>query len=61
MHELKQELIRVKEKHELFCYSLSGSDNPQSKEVYVYNSHIVETLSAVLIRIEGDRLALDMI
>lgn len=59
--ELKKELVKVKEKHELFMANLKESDNPQTKEYYVYNCHIVETLEAVLARIEGDRIALDLL
>jgi hypothetical protein len=59
--ELKKEIDRVTEKHELIAESLAGADNPQIKELYVYNLHIIETLQAVSARIEGDRLALDLL
>jgi hypothetical protein len=59
--ELKKEIDKVTEKHELIAKSLAGSDNPQTKECYVYNRHIVETLQAVSARIEGDRIALDLL
>jgi hypothetical protein len=59
--ELKKEIDRVTEKHELIAESLAGSDNPQTKEAYLYNCHIIETLQAVSARIAGDRIALDLL
>jgi hypothetical protein len=59
--ELKKEIEQSIEKHKAILEGLNGSDNPQAIDCQLYNRHIVETLDAVLARINGDRIALTLI
>jgi len=59
--ELKKEIEISIEKHKAIIEVLNGSDNPQAIDCQLYNQHIVETLEAVLSRINGDRIALQLI
>ena len=61
INELKKELNRVVEKHSAIAIRLTGSDNPQTIKAFEYNSHIVETLVAVLEYMDGDKLILDLL
>jgi hypothetical protein len=61
INNLKKELQLAREKHKLFMENLENSDNPQTKELHDYNCHIVETLNAILSRIDGDKIALAML
>lgn len=59
--EFKKEIEQSIIKHGAIIDGLNGSDNPQAIDCQLYNQHIVETLEAVLARINGDRIALTLI
>ncbi|MDY0144200.1 MAG: hypothetical protein RBR97_20145 [Bacteroidales bacterium] len=59
--DLKKEIEQSIIKHKAIIDGLNGSDNPQAIDCQLYNQHIIETLEAVLSRINGDRIALQLI
>lgn len=59
--DLKKEIEISIGKHTAIIEGLNGPDNPQIQALHTYNCHIVETLEAVLSRINGDRIALTLI
>lgn len=59
--DLKKEIEISIEKHKAIIEGLNGPDNPQVIDCQLYNQHIIETLEAVLARINGDRIALTLI
>ena len=59
--DLKKEIEISIEKHKAIIEGLNGPDNPQIQALHEYNCHIVQTLDAVLARIDGDRIALDLL
>ena len=61
INELRKEIDSAIKKHTLLAESITDLSNPQTKEVYVYNCHIVQVLQAVVGRIDNDRLSLQLL
>ena len=59
--ELQRELKTVIEAKERILDSLKDSDNPQTRLMYLYHDHQIDALKAVLSRLEGNRIALNLI
>lgn len=58
--ELKKEIELAIKKQENIINQLNGSDNPEILRIKAYNSTVKDTLQAVLKRINGDRIALQV-